>query len=585
VPEFTVLKGIEERRGEVMFESEAEPRAVPPADRTSGESGARRFGRALRERWIIVVITVVAAIAAALLYVSSTKPVYQSDAELLISPVTDPSLDVLGLIRASSTPSSDTQTAALLISRPDVAAEAARLLRSTEAPQALLDRVQAVPVAGSDVLSVTANGSTPAAAARLANAFAQAAINVRTGFLQAQLAAVIPRLQAQINQSRQGGSAPETGSLVGELAALRALQGAPDPTIQFGSPASPQPTPVSPRRALSLVAGAVLGLVVGVAMALAADALDPRLRRESQLHGALELPILARVPSLPNAGRPRPTADMDQFGSLVTTHELLADALGGDGGGSEPKRTVVFTGTEADAGCTTIALQHAWVVAAEGERVVLADGDPRYPAVGPAAGAEPSTQVEHVLAGRVTLEEALVWVEDRGVKLRVLAVQQQPDRRFRVRLPMGQGMIAELLLDADVLVVDAPPLTQSPRALVLARSADHVVVVARIGETRLAKLRELRELLSVQGVPAAGIVLIARRHRLGGRVRHRKSKEVSAFGVPRFSDGAGVDRIDVPASVDGGPVDASPTGAAAMPGDVGPQPRRLRYGERGLERQ
>jgi Mrp family chromosome partitioning ATPase len=276
---------------------------------------------------------------------------------------------------------------------------------------------------------------------------------------------------------------------------------------------------------------------------------------------------------------------MDQFGWLVTTHELLADALGGDGGGSEPKRTVVFTGTDTDAGCTTIALQHAWVVAAEGERVILADGDPRYPAVGPATGAEPSTQVEHVLAGRLTLEEALVWVEDRGVKLRVFALQQQPDRRFRVRLPMGQGMIAELLLDADVLVVDAPPLTQSPRALVLARSADHVVVVARIGETRLAKLRELHELLTGRGVSAAGIVLITGRHRLGGRVRHRKSKEVSASGAMRFSDGSGVDGKDVPAVVDSGPVDASPSHAAALPSDAAARPRRLRYGQRGLGRQ
>lgn len=495
--------------------------AVPTGERWIRESGVSRLSRTIRERWLIVLLAVLAAVLGALFYVSSATPVYQADAQLLISPVTDPSLNALSLIRSSSDPSNDTQTAALLVRTAEVAAEAARLLHSPEPAQSLLNRVQATPVAGSDVLAVTANASTPSGAARLANAFAQAAIDVRSRLLQAQLRTAIPRLQAQIKKSPQNATANAADSLVGELAALRALEGGPDPTIQLGSPASAPATPISPRRTLSLAVGALLGLVLGVATAFAADALDPRLRRESQLQGVLDLPVLARMPSLPNGGR-LSAVDAHQVKSLLTAHEFLAEMVGGfEQAGGVQKRTIVFTSVRRDTGCTTIAIQHAWLVAGAGERVILMDGDPRDPAVGPATGARPAPQMEHALAGSRPIEDALVPVQAADVKLRVLAVHKTIGiRTGKLWSNRARDTVAELLQDADVLVVDAPPLTKSARALVLARSADCVVVVAWIGATRLEELRELGALLADHGMRGAGIVLVHGRAGSDSHGRH-----------------------------------------------------------------
>ena len=521
-----------------MFEPVNEPPAAPPGERWIRESGARRFARTMRERWLIIMIAFVAATAAALFYVSSAKPVYEAEADLLISPATDPSLSALNLIRGDpNVPTSGTQTAALVVHTPDIAAEAARLLNAPE-PQTLLQRVQVAPVAGSDVLAVTASASTPTGAARLANAFAQATIDVRSRLLQAQLRTAIPRLQAQIKQSPQSNSATAADSLGGQLAALQALQGAPDPTIQLGTPASAPGSPVSPRRTLSLAAGGILGLVLGIAIALAADALDPRLRRESQLQGVLDLPVLARMPSSANGEQRRSDVDVHWVESLVTAHEFLAEAVGGlDRASVEHKRTIVFTPVHRDAESTNLALHHAWLLAAAGERVVLIDGDPRDPAVGLATGAQPSPHVKHVLAGSRPIQEALVTVEAKGVKLRVLAIHERLDPNSPFLMPMGREMIVDLLHDADVLVVDAPPLTQSARALVLARSADRIVVVARIGETRLAELRELSELFAGHDVRGAGIVLVGGRTGSGGRGRDRALREALTPDALRFRVG------------------------------------------------
>jgi Mrp family chromosome partitioning ATPase len=551
-----------------MVEPGVEPPAVSP-----GESGARRLARALRERWFIVAIAVVATVAAAQLYVSSATPVYQAQANLLISPETDPNLAVLPLFRSSSDPTRDTETASLLVSTPAAATQAARLLKSPKSAQTLLQSVQVVPVAGSDVVAVTASASTPAGAARLANAFARAAIDVLSLRLQAQLQTAIPRLQAQVSASSQSGSSTAPDSLASQLASLRALQGAPDPTISLESPAAVPGAPVSPRRALSLLAGAILGFVLGIALVIAGDALDPRLRRESQLQGALDLPVLARVPWLPNGKRRRSRADAEELKSLLTSHEFLAEALGTfDDPPPDQKRTIVFTAAHLNAGCTTTAVHHAWLVAAAGERVILLDGDPRDPAVGRATGAKPSPQLRNVLVGSRPIEEALVTVEAGGVELRVLAVHERLENGFRARMPIGRAMIAELLPDADVLVVDAPPLTQSARALTLARSVDYVVVVARIGVTRLAELRELGELLASHGLASAGIVLIDGQTRANGRHRVRAWRQALTSGSRAADLRPNQHPGRSPGGADINPQHALTSGREAEPPSHGAQP-------------
>lgn len=441
-----------------MIEPGVEPSAVSPGGSITRDSGIRHYARVLRERWLIVAIAVLAALVAAQLYVSSTQPVYQAQANLLISPENDPNLNALSLFRTSSDPTRDTQTASLLIDTPSAAARAAHLLKGSESPQALLAHVQVAPVAGSDVIAVTASASMPAGAARLANTFAQAAIDVLSSRLQAQIRTAIPRLQAQVAQLPRSGSATTSGTLAGQLAALQALQGASDPTISLESSATPPTAPTSPRRKLSLLAGGILGLLVGIAIALAADALDPRLRRESQLQGVLDLPVLARVPWLAKRDRVRSRPSGHELKSLLTSHEFLADALGTfDPSRADQKRTIVFTGGNLNAGCTTTAAHHAWLVAAAGKRVILLDGDPRDPAVGSATGAKPSPQLGKVLVGNRPIEEALVTVEAGGVELRVLAVQDQLEIGLQARMPIGRAMIGQLLPNADVLVVDAPP--------------------------------------------------------------------------------------------------------------------------------
>jgi len=69
-------------------------------------------------------------------------------------------------------------------------------------------------------------------------------------------------------------------------------------------PANLPEKPDSPRRLRILVLGAMLGLLVGLAAALAAEALDRTVKDAEQLQSLLPYPILARIPHLPSLHRP-----------------------------------------------------------------------------------------------------------------------------------------------------------------------------------------------------------------------------------------------------------------------------------------
>ena len=92
------------------------------------QEGLKRSTETIRERiWVIigaVAITTLIAIA----YVLTATKTYEATATLLVTPVTDndPVVTSLGLLRESSDPTQDVQTASQLIANIDVARHASQ---------------------------------------------------------------------------------------------------------------------------------------------------------------------------------------------------------------------------------------------------------------------------------------------------------------------------------------------------------------------------------------------------------------------------------------------------------------------------
>jgi succinoglycan biosynthesis transport protein ExoP len=465
------------------------------------ELGLKRYLETIRERWRLVLAVTLITTGIAVAYVLMTNKTYESQADLLVTPVSTDTLPSLPLLRESADATRDVETAARLATNREVASRVRDDTKSKDSVNALLDRVSAEPVAQSDIVTITAEGSSPEAARDLADAFATAAVDVRTDRLHSAIGSQIAAIQAQLSQ----GGAPELSS---QLSQLQALSGAPDPTIRVESSADLPTDPAKPRPVLTVAGGLFAGLILGVIGAFAAQILDPRLRREDQLRRRYRLPILTRVPeeSGRHSGPLSPRELSAPSGEAYRTLRTMLDArrTGPEG------RAILVTGASPSEGKTTTALNLAALLALAGKRVILVDADLRRPALGRAVGIRGAPNgVVSVLIESVSLETALMRSPSYGPNLQLLLADSSGGWIAELfSLPAAQRLIDDARRLADYVIVDSPPLTDVVDALPLARRCDDVLIVTRLGTTRLDRLSRLAELLADNEIAPVGFAVI-----------------------------------------------------------------------------
>jgi capsular polysaccharide biosynthesis protein len=264
------------------------------------QQGLQRYVTTLRERLPLILLVVLLTTGAAVAYLLLTEKTYKAEADVLVTPVSndDEALAGLGLIRESSDPTRDVETAARLVTSVDVARRVKAKLGDDRSPRDLLDVVDVKPVAQSNVVSIEAEADDPEEAAELANAFGEGAVEERTEEFHAQLDRTLEALRARVAELPRSQRAEILGpdSLEARLARLEALRGADDPTMRLETRADVPEEAASPKPNLTIAAGILAGLILGIGAAFALQVLDPRLRREEQLRTLYGLPILARIP-------------------------------------------------------------------------------------------------------------------------------------------------------------------------------------------------------------------------------------------------------------------------------------------------
>ena len=472
------------------------------------EAGLTRYIQTLRERIWVVVAAVVITTAIAVLYVATADKVYEAEADLLIAPVT--STDAVpyglpGLLRESSDPTRDVETASRLVENVDVAERVKAELNSPLSPQKLLGKVTAEPVASSNIVAVTAEGGSPEEAAELANAFATEAVAELTDELQVAVKQTLDGLQAQL---RSGSGDPV--AIRASIAVLGPLRTGPNPSMTVETKATPPRRQASPRPVLSIVGGLFAGLVLGIGVAFAFQALDPRLRREEQLRRLYRLPILARIPRQPRSRGDKPLGPLELSPATSEAYRTLRGTLAVSRRSSGAQsHAILVTGSSASEGKTTTAVNLSSSLATAGHNVILIEADLRRPGIGAALNLQSRYGVASVLVESVALQEALVTTPTFGSNLGILLADYEGGWISDLfALPAARELVAEARRLADFVIVDSPPLTDVIDALPLVDYVDDVVLVAGIGKTHLRKLAQLGELLAEHGIRPAGFAVV-----------------------------------------------------------------------------
>lgn len=493
------------------------------------EPELRRYLRVLRRRAGIIVLVAVLVVGGAVAASLLQTPKYTATAEVLLQTQTTPTLFNFGAAQ-DQTPTAVATEIEVVTSAP-VQAAVQRQLGS--APP-----VSVVPAGQTDVIDVSAGSTSPSQAAAIANAYSNAYIAFRRNQAIASLLAAASQVQARINGINQqiasldakvasaptasqgtiqASQASQRDALSTQLSAFRSqldeLQLNSSLATAGAQLITPATTPSSPSSPKPLHEGLValgIGLVLGLCLAFALEYLDDSIKSKEDLDRlAPGLPVLALVPTVTawkDTDKPLVVSLTDHSSAATESYRTLRTSvqfMSMD----RPMRTIQVTSPVAVEGKTTTLTNLAVALAQAGQRVTLVCCDLRRPRVHEFFGLTNGLGFTSVLLGDVPLSTALQDVP--GVdRLQLLAsgpIPPNPSELLASRRTIE--VLAALQAEADMVLIDSPPVLPVTDAAVLSGRVDATLLVASARITTRKELSRAVEILDQVDAPLVGIVL------------------------------------------------------------------------------
>jgi capsular exopolysaccharide synthesis family protein len=485
-----------------------------PLTSYADRQGAIRYLQAFRRHWPLIVLLVVVTVGVTGALTLNAPKKYKATSDLQVNPIP---------VNSSSLPQGAFD--ALFYQPADgssVVVTVARVMNSPDLRNAALDRVgtrrvsfSVTPLSQADIIAVTATARSAQLAADAANAFVNAFVDRRTAKFSDELNHRISDLQKRINAIpvTQRPTNVEASALQQQVANYRQYLGGSNPSLQALPPGATPPTsPSSPRPKLSMAVAFVAALLLGCGLAVAREFFNPRLTDEDELRLGQRLPILARIPRLrERAARAylsgRGVLPSEAWKGYRTLRAVLATV--GERGGYP--RSILVTSAGPGDGKTMTAVNLAISLAAADLRVVLVDADFHRPMIGSIfnVSARPYS-LTRLLLGDDAGDEVLVSAPSHpGLRL-LVSSREHSTHLHRLDTARFRSILEQLAKDADVVVVDSPPLPEVAETLAMADAVEAVLINVRLGHTRRDKLEQLRELLARRGIAPLGFVVVPR---------------------------------------------------------------------------
>ena len=176
-------------------------------------------------------------------------------------------------------------------------------------------------------------------------------------------------------------------------------------------------------------------------------------------------------------------------------------------------RAVMFCSAQAGEGTSTVALQFAQSLAHGSARVLFVDADARRPVV----FADDSQQYS-------VLDPRLASAAMAGVmtpNLAAIPVTEEAARNGLLPASTIRSIIDTSMGSFDWVVIDGPPVVESPESASLAAQVDGVVIVLHAGRAKRPVVTRAVEMLRKSGGRVLGTVLNRRIHEIPGFIYRR----------------------------------------------------------------
>jgi capsular exopolysaccharide synthesis family protein len=258
--------------------------------------------------------------------------------------------------------------------------------------------------------------------------------------------------------------------------------------------------PYKPNLMYNLLAGIALGLLAGVAAALALEFVHDTIKTREDVRTKLDLACLGVVP---RSGKSGVVEDLKEPTSSVSeAYSAVLAALRFSTEHGAPK-AVLIASSEPAEGKSSTAFALAQNYARRGESVLLIDADLRRPAFRGASNRQGLTKLltnDDPVRGHV--------LETQFENLSLLPCGPTPPNPADL---LSTGRFSEILAEAaeqfDRIIIDGPPVLGLADTSLLAAAAGSVMMVVESGRTRTRAAREAVDRVQATGAHIIGVTL------------------------------------------------------------------------------
>ena len=382
--------------------------------------------RIIRKRWRIIIAAMLVVLAGAALATALSPKVYEAKTQLFVS--TSGGNDTSALLQGSNFTQQRVKSYADVITTPKVLDPVIATLKLNTTADKLATHITATVPLDTVLIEVAVTDGSPRLAAEVADAVGK-----------------------------------QFTSTVAELEAVSTTAASPVKISIVSTPTVPT-APISPTPTRNLALGVVLGLLLGLGLALLRDLLDTSIKGEKDCADVTDATVIGSIGFDPDAPKHPLIVQADPHSPRAEAFRTLRTNLQFIDAANHP-RSIVFTSSLPAEGKTTTAANLAITMAASGARVCVVEADLRRPRLLEYMGLDGSVGLTNVLIGQADLGDALQQFAHTG--LHVLGAGPVPPNPSELLGSTAmEKMVRELETRYDVVITDAPPLLPGTAAAV-----------------------------------------------------------------------------------------------------------------------
>jgi polysaccharide biosynthesis transport protein len=313
--------------------------------------------------------------------------------------------------------------------------------------------------------------------------------------------------------------------------------------VQRGSMAFEPKERSQPRWQYNIPAGVVLGLLLGVGLAMLLEFVDTSLKTGRDIVRHMHVPVLGTVPDLDDeevaidsiemAAQTAPRSMIAEAFRNIRTNLLLSSP-------AEQQRSLLITSPKPEDGKTAVAVNLAISLAQSGRRVLLVDANfhrPRLHALFPKASRE---GLSNILVGQARLENLASRTD--LPNLDVLTTGPIPPNPTELLAgPYLQSVISQATERYDQIIFDGPPVLLVSDVLVMSGSVDGAILVCRAKACSRGVAQRARDQLERVEAHIFGAVLNAAQVTRGGYFR----EQIRTYYDYQSEEALGADRLPI----------------------------------------